>query len=96
LNFILFTFTPLCVSILFMEHKALTELKSHPWLGRLFKKLTKSDEHLINDFISKNIGLDKSSFEIEINRLFLDKERPKRFNEICEILSCFNSRRFTS
>lgn len=65
--------------------------RDHAWLKRIFLRLSKSDLGIAYRFIEANDGLDKGAFELAINRMFLDKERPKNFSIILELLTCSNS-----
>lgn len=64
---------------------------NHPWLGRVYAKLTSSDLTLVRDFIAANDSLDVGQFELAVNRMFLDKTKPKRWREVLELLTCCNS-----
>lgn len=65
--------------------------KTHPWLSKVYAKLRLDDMNAIESFIASNSLLDKGSFELKVNRMFLDKPKPKRFKEILELLTCCNS-----
>lgn len=72
--------------------KNLKELEIHPWLKRLFQKLTKEDRERINKFIDTYGDDSPVGFEIRLNRLFMDQpEKPKRWKETMEILTNLNS-----
>ena len=64
--------------------------KDHPMLGKQFKKLKLEDTFLIYEFLTANISDSKDQLEQKINRLFIDKEKPKNWKIICELLSCSN------
>jgi hypothetical protein len=64
---------------------------SHPWLYRSYKRLTPAERDLAHDFIRRNDHLAKGPFEFAVNRMFLDKPKPKHCNEILELLTCANS-----
>lgn len=66
-------------------------LKHHPWSGRVYKRLNANELELALGFIESNENLDKGSFEYAVNRMFLDKDKPKHFKEILELLTCANS-----
>ena len=52
--------------------------KTHPYHGKDFKKLTKIDLVIIEDFILKNDSLSKDDFAEKANRWGLDQtNRPK-------------------
>lgn len=66
-------------------------LSNHPWLGRVYSRLSDSDLRLAREFMEANGDLAKGDFEFAINRMFMDRERPKRYKEILELLCCANS-----
>lgn len=66
------------------------ELKSHPWLKRLFKGLRGPELAMIEAFCATNAGADKNEFEARVNRMFMDREKPKRWKEILEVLANAN------
>lgn len=53
--------------------------------------MTESERKLATDFIQANDSLDKANFEYAINRMFLDKDRPKNYKFVLELLTCANS-----
>lgn len=63
----------------------------HPWLSRVYARLKLNEITLIEDFINENNLLNKHDFEIKINRMFIDKTKPKKWKEILELLICCNS-----
>lgn len=65
--------------------------KTHAWLSKTYKKLTKSDINVIELFIEENDALSKGNFELKTNRLFMDQIKPTNANLILEMLSCCNS-----
>jgi hypothetical protein len=65
--------------------------KNHAWLSRVFDRLKNSDLDIAIRFIETNDHLDIGNFELAINRMFLDKEKPRRYKEILELLTCANS-----
>lgn len=64
---------------------------SHPWFSRIFSKLKTDDVNFAVRFISENSSLEKGQFEMAVNRMFIGKEKPKRWKEIMELLTCCNS-----
>lgn len=64
---------------------------SHAWLSKAFKKLKKDEITLARAFITENDALDKGAFELKVNRMFLDRSKPKNFTVILELLTCCNS-----
>lgn len=65
--------------------------ETHPWLKKTYKKLTIVGKVVCENFIKENEHLDKNEFESEVNRMFLETNRPKDFGIILELLSCANS-----
>ena len=63
---------------------------NHPWLKKVYNRLTEADKQIAKDFIAKNDHLGMLEFEYAVNRMFLDKDRPKRFAMIQELLTCAN------
>jgi len=68
-----------------------TSYASHPWLHKAYKKLKKDDIQLAQEFIERNDSLSKGEFELKINRMFLDRDKPKNAAVIMELLTCANS-----
>jgi hypothetical protein len=66
-------------------------LKEHPWLGKIFKKLSAKELSLARAFLNIHYGASKGDFEWAVQRMFLDKEKPKNFSIIMELLTCANS-----
>ena len=68
-------------------------LADHPWLGRIFKRLTQSDLRLAREFILCHEDKSVGEFELLMNRMFLDqKEKTKNYRIIQELLSCSNKK----
>jgi hypothetical protein len=66
--------------------------KNHPWLCRVFKKLTKADVLFCETYLAENDHLTKDDFQLKVNRLFMDdRNPPKAWKEIKELLTCTNS-----
>jgi hypothetical protein len=78
-----------------METKRLTEfqnLKTHPWHGRLFKKLLVAEVTACEQFIKNNDHLEVNEFEMAVQRMFLDKSaKPKNWTAMNELLVCANT-----
>jgi len=73
---------------------AFYSMKNHAWFGRVFSRLKNEDIELIRATIIKNDHLGAIEFDYAVNRLFMDKgapNLPKRWKEICELLSAANS-----
>lgn len=75
-----------------MRNSNFLSLKDHPWLCKSYKNIDDKSKTLCLDFITKNDHLSKGDFELAINRMFLDKNKPKDWKLICELLSCANSK----
>lgn len=69
---------------------AFRALARHPWLGRGFAKLTKGELAMAEAFLEGSASLDVGACELAINRLFLDKPKPKNWAIICELLCAAN------
>lgn len=66
-------------------------LKTHPWFKRLFKRVKPEHEQLILSFIAANDCLNKNDFEAAVNRMFLDKPKPKNYEIVLELLANANA-----
>ncbi len=62
--------------------KELENLKTHPMLGKLFKKLTKAEYNELVEFISSRESLTKDQYASDVNRWYLGKTPPKHFNDM--------------
>ena len=60
---------------------------SHPWYGRLYKKLTQKDINEAEMFLEKNSELPKEQYEIAVNRFYLDRPKDKNWLVITELLA---------
>lgn len=66
--------------------------KEHSWFNKIWLKLSKQEIALCEEFICKNKDLDKTAFEMAVNRMFLEQnQKPKNWTIICELLTCSNS-----
>lgn len=74
--------------------EAFQSLKSDSWFSRVFAKTKASDRELCLKFIEENDGLDRADFEFQVNRMFLDKEKPKNWTLIVELLATSNIKAF--
>jgi len=70
---------------------AFRNFRSHAWLKKPFEKLSADELLLCEEFIIKHDYLPKGEFEYAINRMFLDKPKPKNFSICQELLTCANS-----
>ena len=68
------------------------ETKS-PFYVRLITRLSEIDRQYFNEF-ARFLPKDKDEAEKRINRMFLDKQKPKNWKEIMELLSVYNTIRF--
>lgn len=68
----------------------LEQLKTHAWFGRVFKRLSKSELELARSFLQSHDDLAKAEFEFAVNRMFLDKPKPKHWVEILDLLANAN------
>lgn len=66
-------------------------LLNNHMLRKAHEKLSSTERALFIGFIDENDTLNKDAFEIKINRLFLDRDKPRHWKEICELLSSLNS-----
>jgi hypothetical protein len=72
--------------------QAFEAYQAHPWLKKVYRKLTVEELSFVFAFLKENAGLDKGAFELKVNRLFLDQpNKPKHYREILELLTCSNS-----
>ena len=69
------------------RQKKIISLWDHPHYHKKMEKLKDEDLDMIRIFIDENGDLPTREFEMKINRLFMDREKPKRWIEISEILS---------
>lgn len=67
-------------------------LATHPWLGRLFAKLTSAELLWCRAYLVTTADKDRGEFEHLTNRLWLDRpDKPKHHKEMLELLICANS-----
>lgn len=71
--------------------EAIQRYASHPWLSRVYAKLSADELSVIETFIQANDSLDKGAFEKAVNRLFVDRPKTKHWTSVCELLTCANS-----
>lgn len=62
--------------------ETLENLKSHPMLGKLFKKLNKAEYTELVEFISERETLSNDQYASDVNRWYLGKTAPKHFNDM--------------
>ena len=66
------------------------KLQFHPWLKRSYEKLVPAEVQIIEDFIREHDQLSRADFELKVNRMFIDKPRPKHWKQIMELLTIAN------
>lgn len=70
-------------------------LKQHPWMHKIYAKLTEAEENFCQDFLRQNREASKGDFETLVNRLFMDqpelRKKYRHWKEISELLTCANS-----
>lgn len=78
-------------SVMSKRSMKFASLIEHAFYSRLCARLTEGERALIQEFIHNNDLLDKNEFESAINRLFIDKVKPKNWAVILEALSVVNT-----
>lgn len=64
------------------------DLRKHPVINKMFKKLTKSELQFCTDFIMECSDLTDAQFIAKANRLFIDqKEKPRNWKDIADLMS---------
>lgn len=61
-------------------------LKDHAWYGRSFRRLGKMERLFCERWIEDRTRLNRNEFEIAVNRMWLDRERPKNWSLIVELM----------
>ena len=61
-------------------------LESHPWFNKLYKKLKKDELELCLSLLVDTKELDKNTFAHKTVRLWLDKDKPKNWKHMEELL----------
>lgn len=69
----------------------LAQLATHPWLHRVWNRMTEAEQDQARLFIQAHDALDAEEFQRAINRMHLDQPKPKHWKEIEECLSCANT-----
>lgn len=73
--------------------QALHSYKTHPFLKKLYAKLSAAEIALAEAFIRTNDSLPHLEFEYAVNRMFLNqKVLPKNWTGIMELLTCANTK----
>lgn len=62
-------------------------LHEHPWYGPRINKLKKPELMMMGDFIEENGELETNEFVHKVNRMFINKEKPKNWAMIMEMLT---------
>lgn len=68
----------------------LANLQIDPWYSRLFSKLTVSEMVMLLEWVNDHDQLGKNEFELAVNRMFLDREKPTHWLEINELAGACN------
>lgn len=63
------------------------QLYKHAHYGALLLRLSADDLKTVKAFIVDNRNLDKGQFVHSVNRMFIDKSKPKNWTLIMEILT---------
>lgn len=63
-------------------------LSRHPFYSGLVRKLTRNDVNVCVEFLNRTIDLSNDDYEMKVNRMFMDKVKPKNWAIIQELLSC--------
>jgi hypothetical protein len=74
-----------------IESKFLS-LRDDAHLRKIYSTLTPREHKIAIDFIELHCDLDYDDFQFKVNRMFLDKEKPKNFTMILELVSAANLR----
>jgi len=61
-------------------------LKNHAYLGKIYSRLSINELSICHSFIELNNNLTVGDFESKINRMFLDKDKPKNWTIVQELL----------
>lgn len=61
-------------------------LKRHPMIKNLFKKLRTDELVQCQDFIKEHEGLDDNAYAYACNRWYLDKPKPKNYSTMWAIV----------
>lgn len=64
------------------------QFKNHAWHSRTYKKLSASDIAIAKEFLTSIAKLSKDEQVQKCNRMFLDKDKPKKWKEINELCAC--------
>jgi hypothetical protein len=77
-----------------LRAEALSSIQTHPWLHKIWNRLTERECQLVRDFLSSHLDADWGAFEMSVNRLYMDRPdaRVGHWKEILELLSNLNSK----
>lgn len=67
-------------------------LESDAWFHRLWKRLKPAEIAICEEFIRSHDHLGIGAFEMAVNRMFIDKAKPKNYPIILELLTITNSK----
>lgn len=73
------------------RESAFKSFAAHPWLGRVYKQLSRAEVDIALGFMADNSHLANAAFERAAVRMFLDRPKPKHWTAIEELLICANS-----
>lgn len=71
----------------YTRYDHLFQIVEGPWYEKLWKKLGSEEKQHVYIFVSENFHLDNPQWEMAVNRMYLDREKPKFWKEASEILS---------
>lgn len=65
---------------------AFEALGGHAWYGRAIASLSRAELQLCRNFIVEHSDLGNDAFVLALNRWMLDRERPKRWTIMLDLL----------
>lgn len=72
--------------------EAIFTIIPHPWLGRLWRRLTVAERAQLRAWLEQHDHLSHSDFEAAVSRMWLDAAtKPRHAREMQELLSCANT-----
>ena len=71
--------------------EAFEKMANHAMLGRLYQRLGAPELGIARAFLLNQAEASREAFEMALNRMFLDRPKPKNHRLILELLSCANS-----
>lgn len=77
-------------------NQTISLLSNSAFYGNKYRLLKTKSLELFHIFLEKNWHKNKNDFEFNVNRYFIDqKDKPKDWTMVCELLSVINNMRFT-